>query len=200
MNGSKIGFIFVGICSFLGGFVVGSEMVKKSAQRIALEEFNRLNNESKEPENAVESSKNDEKSQDLDKMNQITTAYRSSLDLDKSQNDDKSKEKTDVKEAAETGDLAENATPFRSTSDVELIPESTFIAADKRVYVEYYAGEDAFYDDYGDRFNDPSSLFGNNILDRFGTTSDDPDLVHVYNRKKGCYYEIARKEGSFDPK
>lgn len=200
---AKFGVIVV---SFLAGFGVGvlvEEMqIKKKAEKYVKESLNSVVKEETLEKNQELNNEINKKQPQMEVFETLTRPYKSS---EEPKNEEKIVSKA-VEIVEKEGDLAENASPFRPKSvsnkfgKIVTCTENEFLAADSREEIVYYTDDECFYNADGSRIEDPESTFGGDVLDYFGTTSDDPDLVHIYSKDEDVYYEIQRKLGHFDSK
>ena len=180
----------------IGGFFVSSKLFVKHAANVVEEEWNKHLAEEEARLEKIE-----------DEMAAKQTLYAEAREAFKAyqggQNEESEAvegEKTEVEEKEKEVNGPDLGSPFRA-GEPRIVPESYYIEhPDNREDVEYYTGDDIFVNEDGNPIEEPYKLFGRDILDYFGTTSDDPDLVHVYNETEDVYYEIARIVGFFDPK
>jgi predicted ATPase with chaperone activity len=61
----------------------------------------------------------------------------------------------------------------------------------------YYEEDDTLADTQEEQISDYVDLIGEDVLDRFGEKSEDPDIVYVRNEKMGIDYEVILLHKSF---
>lgn len=193
------------LASFVAGVGVGilfeEVRIKKMAEKYVTESLNKAVKEETAVKNEEIATEINKKAPEKEAFEEVSKQYRPS--------EEEKVTVTTVKMAEEGKEgAAEEAVPFRSRTvssslgRIQTCSRQEFDAADDscREEIVYYTGDDCFYDEDGNRVEEPDICFGADIVDYFGTTSDDPDIVHIYNKEEDVYYEIQRKLGCFDAK
>lgn len=68
----------------------------------------------------------------------------------------------------------------------------------EKLTITYYEGDDTLADDAEEIVDDPVSLAGEGVFEKFGTCgSEDPNVVYVRNERIGTDFEILLNKGAY---